>query len=116
MSEKIEAYDPPSETGREMAEEVRQSAPDFGVSKWPRDSDFSIHLAECFDVMYGMGRAALRDVALAEKAAPTACLSGIASNEPCRPDDTLKRCTICGFIVDTKYAAEPPNPERGPRK
>ena len=38
----------------------------------------------------------------------TACLNAIASNEPCKPDDTLKRCTICGFIVDTKYEAEFP--------
>ena len=36
------------------------------------------------------------------------CLSAIATNEPCQPDDTLKRCTICGFIVDTKFAAEKP--------
>lgn len=36
-----------------------------------------------------------------------ACLSGLASNEPCKPEaDNLKRCTICGFVVDTKYAAE----------
>jgi hypothetical protein len=38
----------------------------------------------------------------------TPCLSAIASGEPCRPDDTLKRCAICGFIVDTKYAVEKP--------
>ena len=38
----------------------------------------------------------------------TACLSALASNEPCKPDDTLKRCTICGFVVDTKYQAEKP--------
>jgi hypothetical protein len=38
----------------------------------------------------------------------TACLSAVATNEPCLPDSTLKRCTICGFIVDTQYAAELP--------
>lgn len=36
------------------------------------------------------------------------CLAGLASNKACRPDDTLKRCTICGFVIDTKYAAEKP--------
>lgn len=36
------------------------------------------------------------------------CLSAMASNEPCKPDDTLKRCTICGFVVDTKFEAEKP--------
>ena len=36
------------------------------------------------------------------------CLAGLASNKACRPDDTLKRCTICGFVVDTQYAAEKP--------
>jgi len=36
------------------------------------------------------------------------CLAGLAANKACRPDDTLKRCTICGFIVDTQYAAEKP--------
>lgn len=44
------------------------------------------------------------------------CLAGLAANKACRPDDTLKRCTICGFVVDTKYAAEAPAKERGPRK
>jgi uncharacterized Fe-S cluster-containing MiaB family protein len=38
----------------------------------------------------------------------TACLNAISSNEPCKPDGTLKRCTLCGFIVDTKYKAEFP--------
>jgi len=38
------------------------------------------------------------------------CLAGMASGEPCQPDvpDTLRRCTICGFIVDAKYKAEFP--------
>jgi hypothetical protein len=36
------------------------------------------------------------------------CLSGLASNKACRPDDTLKRCAICGFVVDTQYAVEKP--------
>ena len=34
----------------------------------------------------------------------TACLNALASNEPCKPD-ALKRCTICGFVVDTTYKA-----------
>ena len=36
------------------------------------------------------------------------CLAGLATNKACRPDDMLKRCTICGFVVDTQYAAEKP--------
>lgn len=36
------------------------------------------------------------------------CLSGLASNVPCSPDATLKRCAICGFVVDTKHAADKP--------
>ena len=39
----------------------------------------------------------------------TPCLSALASGEPCKPfstDDTLKRCAICGFVVDTKFAVE----------
>lgn len=36
------------------------------------------------------------------------CLAGLAANKACRPDETLKRCTICGFVVDTQYAAENP--------
>jgi len=37
----------------------------------------------------------------------TPCLSALASGEACQPDE-LKRCTICGFIIDTKFAAEKP--------
>ncbi len=40
--------------------------------------------------------------------AAVACLSAMATNEPCKPDDTLKRCIICGFVVDMKYEAEKP--------
>ena len=40
------------------------------------------------------------------KALATVCLNAIASNEPCKPDDTLRRCTICGFMVDIKYKAD----------
>lgn len=43
-----------------------------------------------------------------EREAGGVCLNAISSNEPCKPDDTLKRCTLCGFIVDTKYKAEFP--------
>lgn len=45
-----------------------------------------------------------------------ACMAGIASNLPCRPDDTLKRCTICGFVIDTHYAAEKPTTHLRPTK
>jgi hypothetical protein len=44
------------------------------------------------------------------------CLSALASGNPCQPDDTLKRCTICGFIVDTQYAAEKPTTHLRPTK
>ena len=36
----------------------------------------------------------------------TSCIGALATNKPCRPDETLKRCTICGFIVDMKFKAE----------
>ena len=35
----------------------------------------------------------------------TSCMGALATNKPCRPDETLRRCTICGFIVDTKFKA-----------
>jgi hypothetical protein len=38
----------------------------------------------------------------------TPCLSALASGEACQPDESLKRCAICGFVVDTKFAAAPP--------
>lgn len=44
------------------------------------------------------------------------CLAGIAANKACRPDDTLKRCTICGFVVDAKYAVEKPTTHLRPGK
>jgi hypothetical protein len=31
----------------------------------------------------------------------TPCLSALASGDACQPDETLKRCAICGFVVDT---------------
>ena len=46
----------------------------------------------------------------------SSCLTGLAANEACRPDDTLKRCTICGFVVDTQYAAEKPTTHLRPTK
>ena len=52
--------------------------------------------------------AALRSSQQPRQADETACLNAIASNEPCKPDDTLRRCTLCGFIVDTKYKVEFP--------
>lgn len=30
------------------------------------------------------------------------CLAGLASNKVCWTDVTLKRCTICGFVVDSR--------------
>lgn len=44
------------------------------------------------------------------------CLAGLAANKACRPDETLKRCTICGFVVDTQYAAENPTTHLRPGK
>ena len=45
-----------------------------------------------------------------------ACLTSLAEQVPCRPDpNNLKRCTICGLVVDTAYSAEPPAKERRPR-
>jgi hypothetical protein len=38
----------------------------------------------------------------------TPCLSALASGDACQPDDSLKRCAICGFVVDTKFAADKP--------
>jgi hypothetical protein len=38
----------------------------------------------------------------------TPCLSALASGEACQPDESLKRCAICGFVVDTKFAAIAP--------
>ena len=38
----------------------------------------------------------------------TPCLSALASGDACQPDETLKRCAICGFVVDAKFAAEKP--------
>lgn len=32
------------------------------------------------------------------------------------PDGTLKRCTICGFVVDAQYAAEKPTVHLRPGK
>ena len=39
----------------------------------------------------------------------TPCLSALASGDACQPDDeTLKRCVICGFIVNMEFAADKP--------
>ena len=39
----------------------------------------------------------------------TPCLSALASGDPCQPDESLKRrCAICGFVVDTNFAASQP--------
>ena len=46
--------------------------------------------------------------ALIDREGQTPCLSALASGAACQPDEKLKRCTICGFIVDTKFAAEKP--------
>ena len=47
--------------------------------------------------------------------AGTACLSGMATGEPCKVDAAnLRRCTICGFVIDTKYEAEKPTAKLRP--
>jgi hypothetical protein len=46
--------------------------------------------------------------ALIDREGQTPCLPALASNEACQPDESLKRCTICGFVIDTKFAAEKP--------
>ena len=38
----------------------------------------------------------------------TPCLSALASGDACQPDESLKRCAICGFIIATKFAADKP--------
>jgi hypothetical protein len=46
----------------------------------------------------------------ASLAPQTACLSGIASGEACEPStDNLKRCRICGFVIDANFAEEKPS-------
>ena len=44
------------------------------------------------------------------------CLAGLAANKACRPDEALKRCTICGFVVDTQYTVEKPTMHVRPTK
>lgn len=52
----------------------------------------------------------------AARAFENPCMASMATSEPCQPDaHDLRRCTICGFVVDLAYAAEKPAPERGPR-
>jgi hypothetical protein len=46
--------------------------------------------------------------ALIDREGRTPCLSALASGEACQPDESLKRCAICGFVVDTQFAAEKP--------
>jgi hypothetical protein len=38
----------------------------------------------------------------------TPCLSALASGDACQPDESIKRCAICGFVVDLQFAAEKP--------
>ena len=39
-----------------------------------------------------------------------ACLTSLATSEPCRPHAAdLRRCTICGFVVDVAYEATSPS-------
>jgi hypothetical protein len=45
--------------------------------------------------------------ALIDREGQTPCLPALASGEACQPDE-LKRCTICGFVVDLKFVAEKP--------
>jgi hypothetical protein len=61
-------------------------------------------------------RISMRDAMVASCAAAlidreghqTPCLSALASGEACQPDESLKRCAICGFVIDTKFAAVAP--------
>jgi hypothetical protein len=46
--------------------------------------------------------------ALIDREGQTPCLSALASGEACQPDERLKRCAICGFVIDTKFAADKP--------
>ena len=64
-----------------------------------------------------MRKISMRDAIMAAYAAAlimidregqTPCLSALASDAACQPDRTLKRCAICGFIIDTKFAADKP--------
>lgn len=57
----------PSETSLELAEEVRESAPNFGIVEWEKGGPFSIHLAECFDIAYNMGMAFERAKTILDK-------------------------------------------------
>jgi hypothetical protein len=41
----------------------------------------------------------------------TPCLSALASGEACQPDE-LRRCAICGFVVDLKFTADKPTESR----
>lgn len=45
----------------------------------------------------------------------TVCLSALASNQPCAPDESLKRCLICGFVITPQYAPEKPTVPWGGR-
>jgi hypothetical protein len=46
--------------------------------------------------------------ALIDREGQTPCLPALASGEACQPDESLKRCAICGFVVDVKFVAEKP--------
>jgi hypothetical protein len=50
--------------------------------------------------------------ALIDREDQTPCLSALASGDACQPDESLKRCAICGFVVDVKFAAEKPTEAR----
>ena len=47
----------PTVSSKKIAEQIRQSCTEFGMPRWMEHSDFAIHLAECLDVSYNMGRA-----------------------------------------------------------
>lgn len=51
------------------------------------------------------GVARLTEEVLRLKSALSEAHLQLAAREP---DNTLMRCTICGFVVDTKYRAEKP--------
>jgi hypothetical protein len=83
-----------------------------------------IHKISMRDAMVAACAAALID----REGHQTPCLSALASGDACQPENrpaphdptnpfapterhdraTLKRCAICGFVIDTKFAAEKP--------
>lgn len=57
---------------------------------------------------FGLDAGRAIEMMRAALAVDPACMAGVASNKPCLTDGTSWRCTICGFVVDTRYAAKRP--------